>query len=187
LNHGSILSRRRRALNYLPRNCGHAGGSAVCPRFPFTDNRWRSTMTATAALPAAAPRAGRKLFAFELAAALDILVGLDLVLFGGWIAAWMLPGVETVAGIDTATLFRALGIGLIAFGALGFAVTRGTQRPAMLWALLIGAELWVVASVVEIALFAGRFSNLGLAVMIGQAVIVAALAWAQFRTLRARG
>ena len=139
-----------------------------------------ATVTAAPALPAA-----RKLWAFELAAALDLLVGLDLVLFGGWIAAWMLPGIETIAGIDAATLFRAVGGVLIAFGALGFAVTRALRSPALLWALLAGAELWVVASVAEIALFAGSFSGLGLAVMIGQAAIVAALAWAQFRTLRA--
>lgn len=131
-----------------------------------------------------ARRGGASLTAFHVGGGLDLLLGADLLLFGGWVAEKLLPGAPEVLGFEAATVVRIVGALLMVVGADTLLMARSTGRlrrllPAIVW-LNWG---WVAGSALLLLAAGSAFSGLGIAAVIAVAVAVAALAVAQGRAL----
>lgn len=141
-------------------------------------------MTANAT-HAASSLSERALVPFLAGAAADALIGFDLLLAAGWMAEWLAPGIVTVGGIGLEPMLRGLGAGLLLWGIATFAFAWFDAGRLPLWAVVALNEAWIVASVALLAFGHDALSPEGITVVASVAVAVAALAWAQFRVLRA--
>jgi|SRR5690606_19526828 len=140
-------------------------------------------MSATSASPAIRPVRG--LWPFYAAGALDALVGLDLLLAGPSLAAWLLPGAESLLGVAMGSVLRALGVVLLLVGLDTVVCARSPGLRRFLPALVAAAWVWVTASALVLALDARYFSPAGMAAVALLACAVALLAVLQSRALRA--
>lgn len=124
------------------------------------------------------------LLPFYAAAGLDMILGLDLMLFGGWAANILLPGVAEVAGLDTAVAIRILGAVMLLFG-LEVAAAAGIARLRRLLPIVVGMT-WAgsAASLAAAAFWHQPLSAAGIAALLLIGVIAAGLAVAQGRALR---
>lgn len=116
------------------------------------------------------PPAGRRRGAFYAGAAVDILLGLDLLLFGGWIAGLLLPGAPELFGLSAAAVLRGLGLALLIVGADTILLARSEGRLGRLLPA-IPALNWAFAAALALALIAGFDALSG-----AGAALVAALA-----------
>ena len=132
----------------------------------------------------AAQGAGRRRGPFYLGGAIDVLLGLDLLLFGGWIAGAILPDQPQVFGVETATILRILGAALLVVGLDAIVLARSTGRlarllpamPALNWA-------FAAAMILVLALGYGQLSAFGVVAAVVLAAVGAGLAIAQSRAL----
>lgn len=117
-------------------------------------------------------------------AVFSVLSGAALVAFAGPFAALATHQPVAVAGLDLAIVFELLGAGVVLFGLLcGFIATRQTL-PAGLARIVFAADLaWVLGSAVALALPAS-WTTLGIAGIVGVALIVADLALLEYLGLR---
>lgn len=91
--------------------------------------------------------------AFYAGAAADIVLGLDLLLFGGWLAGLLLPGQPELFGLSTAALLRVVGAALLIAGLDTILLARSEGRlgrllpavPALNWAFAAAMALVLVA------------------------------------------
>jgi hypothetical protein len=104
--------------------------------------------------------------------------GMGLVLAAGAAA------LDDALGIPAGWLV-GLGAVLIAFGAgLGWLSARATIPVALGWAVVAGNVAWVLASVAAVTMDWWPLTAVGIAIVIAQAVAVAALAEVEFVGLR---
>lgn len=122
---------------------------------------------------------------FVVGAAADLLLGLDLLAAGEFMAAWLAPGIQTVADIPTATALHIVGAGLLVVAAATLAFTWLDASRKTLWSIVLLNEAWVIGSAILVALAHDALSGAGNAIVLGLAVILAALTFAQFRNIRA--
>lgn len=122
---------------------------------------------------------------FYLAAGFDALLGFDLIVFSGPIAAAALPETPALFGLETATILQILGILLVVFAAETVFLARTKSRFARLLPAIVWCEwAWVAASVaIGIVAFAA-FSTVALVVIAIVAFATAELALFQHKWLR---
>lgn len=135
----------------------------------------------------AAPRLafGRFPVPFYIGAAFDILLGLDLVVAGGWIAAQAAPAHPEVFGIATATVLQILGVVLMIYGADTALAARSRGLLRKLLPVIVGANwAWVVLSAAFLLVDGQALSGAGIALVVIVAAITGVLAWSQQRALR---
>jgi hypothetical protein len=168
--------------NYLAENCGPAPArSASGRRRPNLEDEAMVSMTDAGDAPR---RGGANMTAFHVGGGLDLLLGADLLLFGGWVADKLLVDQAEVLGMEPATVIRIVGALLLAVGAETLLLARSTGRlrrllPAIVWL----NWAWVAASALLLAVAGSAFSGLGVAAVGAVAIVVAALAVAQGRAL----
>lgn len=123
---------------------------------------------------------------FYLNAAIDAVLGLDLLLFAGWIAGLILPGDADIAGIAAPALLRGIGVVLLIAGVETAVMARSPARWRRgLWAIA-GLNAAAAALLAADLLFAaGMLSAIGILLMIALAAGSLALAVLQIRALRA--
>lgn len=141
-------------------------------------------VTMTDAGATTARRGGGRLTAFHVGGGLDLLLGADLLLFGGWVAETLLPGAPEALGFEAATAVRVVGALLMVVGVDTLLMARSTGRlrrllPAVVWL----NWAWVAGSVLLLLVAGSAFSGLGIAAVIAVALVVAALAVVQARAL----
>lgn len=139
-----------------------------------------SNATEVAALGFASPRH----LPFVIGAAADLLLGLDLLVAGSFMANWLAPGVQNVAGISTATVLHGVGALLLVVAAATLAFTWLDASRKMLWTVVALNEAWIAGSAVLVALAHDALSGAGNAIVLGLAIVLAGLTYAQFRNLR---
>lgn len=124
--------------------------------------------------------------AFYAAAVIDLLLGLDLILFAGWLAAQAAPAHPVVFGIETATLLRIAGVVLIVFAAETALAARSKGMFARMRPLIVATNwAFVAASVVGVLFLANALSGAAIALLLIVAAATAFLALGQQRSLRA--
>lgn len=113
-------------------------------------------------------------------AALSLTSGLLLVVASETVAGWLGPAVP-------ANLMLGLGVLFLIFGA-DVAIVARREEPKLAQAGIITAldSLWVVGSLVVLAVFSGQLSTLGIWLVAVQALIVADFALLQFLGIRQR-
>ena len=121
---------------------------------------------------------------FVIGAAADLLLGLDLLVAGEFMAAWLAPGIQTVAGLTTATVLHIVGAGLLIVAAATLAFTWLDASRKTLWSIVLLNEAWVIGSAVLVALAHEALSGAGNAIVLGVAIVLAALTFVQFRNIR---
>ena len=121
---------------------------------------------------------------FVIGAAADLLLGLDLLVAGEFMAAWLAPGIQSVAGIPTATVLHIIGAGLLIVAAATLAFSWLDASRKTLWSIVLLNEAWVIGSAILVALAHDALSGAGNAIVLGLAVILAALTFMQFRNIR---
>ncbi|HEX7044014.1 MAG TPA: hypothetical protein VF203_05310 [Burkholderiales bacterium] len=137
---------------------------------------------ATAVVHETAVRA-RSLRSFYVGAAIDLLLGIDLLLFSPALAALLLPGQAEVLGVASGTLLRAFGVLLIVF-ALDTVWLARTQNLRRYLPLVIAANwAWVAGSAVAIVAGYSVLSTAGIVAIAAVALITAELAIFQRRAL----
>jgi hypothetical protein len=128
--------------------------------------------------------AGRKPASFYVGAVADVVVGLDLTIFGPEIARLILPDHVTIRGFESASMMRFLGLFLILFAIETVVVARsqGTLGRFRSW---IVAANWatVVLAVVVLAAAHSAFSVLGIAAVVAIVVAVGVIAFLQGKSL----
>jgi len=123
---------------------------------------------------------------FHLGAGLDLVLGLDLALFGDRVADLLLPGRAEIFGITAGTFMQALGIVLLLFAAETIVLARakgGLRRFLPAIPILNGS--WVAISLVVVTLWHDALSGAGIGIVLLVALLVGALAAAQGHSLRA--
>jgi hypothetical protein len=121
---------------------------------------------------------------FVIGAAADLLLGLDLLVAGDLMALWLFPGVSSVAGIPMDAVLQIVGALLLAAAAATLAFTWLDASRKALWSIVVLNEAWVIGSAVIVALAYDALSGAGNAIVLGIAVALAGLTYAQFRSLR---
>jgi hypothetical protein len=121
---------------------------------------------------------------FVIGAAADLLLGLDLLVAGNFMALWLAPGVQTVAGIPTGTILHGVGALLLVVAAATLAFTWLDASRKTLWTVVVLNEAWVIGSAILVALAHDALSGAGNAIVLGLAIILAGLTFAQFRNIR---
>ena len=129
-----------------------------------------------------APRSA--LLPFQIAGAIDVMLGLDLLAFGGTAAALFLPGATDVVGMDPALFVRMLGAALLLVGIETLAAAQIQQFRRFLPAVVAMTWACAAASVAAMALWHGPLSAIGIAFLAVMAAAAATLALAQGRALR---
>lgn len=122
---------------------------------------------------------------FVIGAAADLLLGLDLLVAGEFMAAWLAPGIPTVLGLPTATVLHVVSAGLLIVAAATLAFTWLDASRKSLWSIVLLNEAWVIGSAVLVALAHGALSGAGNAIVLGLAIVLAGLTYFQFRNIRA--
>lgn len=121
---------------------------------------------------------------FVIGAAADLLLGLDLLVAGNFMAAWLAPGIETVAGIPTGTILHGVGAALLVVAAATLAFTWLDASRKTLWTVILLNEAWVIGSAVLVVLAHDALSGFGNVIVLGIAVVLAGLTYFQFRNVR---
>ncbi len=117
-------------------------------------------------------------------AAFSIVSGAILTLFSGPLAAAAAAAPVEVAGLDLATLFLLLGIGVVAFGGLcAWIASRPTLPEGWARIVFLADIAWVVGSALVLALPAS-WTFAGVAGIVVLALIVADLAILEYLGLR---
>lgn len=125
---------------------------------------------------------------FVIGAAADLLLGLDLLVAGNFMAAWLAPGIPTVLGMPTGTMLHLIGGALLVVAVATLAFTWLDASRRTLWSIIVLNEAWVIGSAILVAVAHEAFSGVGNGVVLGLAVVLAALTFFQYRNLRnARG
>jgi hypothetical protein len=137
-----------------------------------------------AARPRRTARPG--LLAFYLGAGFDLLLGLDLLLFGGPVAELVLPNHPELLGVETATLARGLGLALIVVALDGFLFARSPRLRKLLPAIVALNWSWVAVSAVALLFDSDALSGAGVAIVLVVALLTAALGATQARALGQR-
>lgn len=134
---------------------------------------------------ATARRPRSPMTSFYAGAAIDLVLGLELMLFGGWFAALMLPDTPQILGLSTALLLRLAGGVLLLFAVDTFIVARSQGRLARFRPAVMAAN-WVGAALcLGLALLAAPvLSTVGVTLLVGLALIGAVVAMTQKRALR---
>ena len=122
---------------------------------------------------------------FVIGAAADLLLGLDLLVAGDFMAAWLAPGIPTVLGLPAGTALNIVGVGLVIAAVATLACTWLDASRKTLWSVVLLNEAWVVGSAILVALAHDLLSGAGNAVVLGIAVVLAGLTYVQFRNIRA--
>lgn len=125
---------------------------------------------------------------FVIGAAADLLLGLDLLVAGNFMAAWLAPGIPTVAGVPTGTVLHGVGAALLIVAVATLAFTWLDASRKTLWSIVLLNEAWVIGSAVlaVLVVFAHELlSDFGNGVVLGLAVVLAGLTYFQFRNIRA--
>lgn len=122
---------------------------------------------------------------FVIGAAADLLLGLDLLVAGEFMAAWLAPGIPTVLGLPAGTALNIVGLGLVIAAVATLASTWLDASRKTLWSVVLLNEGWIVGSAVLVALAHDRLSGPGNAVVLGIAFVLAGLTYVQFRNIRA--
>ncbi len=95
----------------------------------------------------------------RLDAAFCYLCGLFGLVAPSWLASFLLPDTQFVLGTDTASVMFAVGIALLLYGALLFAVSQPAPVSERLVRFFAIADAgWAIATVVLLALAAAVFS-----------------------------
>ncbi|MCH6257957.1 hypothetical protein MLD52_15465 [Puniceicoccaceae bacterium K14] len=95
--------------------------------------------------------------------------GIVFIGFAGWLASF--------TGIISELIIRVVGIGLVGFAAYLFLLTKvkeGIFEPAKVWSVVVGDYLWVLGSLVGLALWHGALTSEGL-------YLVSAIAYLRWR------
>ena len=121
---------------------------------------------------------------FVIGAAADILLGLDLLVAGNFMAMWLAPGIQTVAGIPTGMVLHGMGALLFVVAAATLAFTWLDASRKTLWTVVVLNEAWVIGSAILVALANEALSGAGNAIVLGIAIVLAGLTFAQFRNIR---
>ena len=121
---------------------------------------------------------------FVIGAAADLLLGLDLLVAGSFMANWLAPGIPTVAGIPTATILHGVGALLLVAAAATLAFTWLDASRKTLWTIVVLNEAWIIGSAILVALAHDLLSGTGNAIVLGLAIVLAGLTFAQFRNIR---
>ena len=121
---------------------------------------------------------------FVIGAAADLLLGLDLLVAGNFMAAWLAPGVQTVLGIPTASVVHGIGALLLAVAAATLAFTWLDASRKTLWTIVVLNEAWIAGSAVLVALAHDALSGAGNTIVLGVAIVLAGLTFVQFRNIR---
>jgi hypothetical protein len=121
---------------------------------------------------------------FVIGAAADLLLGLDLLVAGNFMAAWLAPGIPTVLGVPTGTVLHIVGAALLIVAVATLAFTWLDASRRTLWSIIVLNEAWVIGSAVLVAVAHEAFSGVGNGIVLGLAVILAALTFFQYRNLR---
>jgi hypothetical protein len=139
-----------------------------------------SNATEVAELGFASPRH----LPFVIGAAADLLLGLDLLVAGNFMAAWLAPGIQSVAGIPVGAILHGTGALLLVVAAATLAFTWLDASRKTLWSVIVLNEAWIVGSALLVALAHDALSAAGNIVVLGLALVLAGLTFAQFRSLR---
>ena len=134
-----------------------------------------------AARPNQTARTGLR--AFYLGAGFDLLLGLDLLLFGRAISELVLPNHPELFGIATATLARGLGLALVVVAIDGFLFARSPRLRKLLPAIVALNWSWVAVSAVVILFDYDALSGAGVAIVVAVALLTAVLGATQSRAL----
>lgn len=128
--------------------------------------------------------AGRKPTPFYIGAVADVVVGLDLAIFGPQIAQLILPDRATIFGFESASVLRFLGLFLILFAIETIVVARSQGTVGRFRSWIVAANWATVAlAVVVLAAAHGAFSIVGIAAVITIAVAVGVFAFLQGRSI----
>ncbi|MBL8661734.1 MAG: hypothetical protein JNM29_02865 [Candidatus Odyssella sp.] len=121
---------------------------------------------------------------FVIGAAADLLLGLDLLVAGDLMAAWLAPGIQTVLGLPTATVLNIVGAGLLVVAVATLAFTWLDASRKTLWSVVLLNEAWVIGSAILVAVAHELLSGFGNAIVLGVAIVLAGLTFFQFRNIR---
>lgn len=121
---------------------------------------------------------------FVIGAAADLLLGLDLLVAGDLMAAWLAPGIQTVLGLPTATVLNIVGAGLLVVAVATLAFTWLDASRKTLWSVVLLNEAWVIGSAILVAVAHELLSGFGNAIVLGVAFVLAGLTFFQFRNIR---
>lgn len=111
-----------------------------------------------------------------------ILDGFSCLLLGALLCA-MPDTLAPLSGLPEA-LLRGAGLLLFPCAALMFGAALPSRTlPAMAWLIVLGNVGWIAASLAVLALNRG-VTPLGEALVLGQAAVVAVVAWLEYRALR---
>lgn len=123
---------------------------------------------------------------FYLGAAVDIVLGFDLLVFTDWIAGTILPGGTAIAGIALPAVLRGIGVVLLVIGLETAVMARNPVRWRQgLW-VIAGLNVVAAASAIADLLFAvAMLSAAGIPVMVAVAAGCLGLTALQVRALRA--
>ena len=98
---------------------------------------------------------------FVIGAAADLLLGLDLLVAGDLMAAWLAPGIQTVLGLPTATVLNIVGAGLLVVAVATLAFTWLDASRKTLWSVVLLNEAWVIGSAILVAVAHELLSGFG--------------------------
>ncbi|MFO0988282.1 MAG: hypothetical protein U1F37_13095 [Alphaproteobacteria bacterium] len=121
---------------------------------------------------------------FVIGAAADLLLGLDLLVAGEMMAAWLAPGLPTVLGLPAAAVLNIVGAGLLVVAAATLAFTWLDASRKTLWSIVLLNEAWVIGSAILVAVAHELLSGIGNAIVLGVAIVLAGLTFFQFRNIR---
>jgi len=117
-------------------------------------------------------------------AVFSVISGAALAIFAGPFAAAAAQEPFSVAGLELATVFELLGVGVVAFGALCAWIASRQTLPESWARVIFAADIaWVAASVV-VLLLPASWTIAGVAGIVVLAVIVADLAILEYLGLR---
>ena len=121
---------------------------------------------------------------FVIGAAADLLLGLDLLVAGNFMAAWLAPGIPTVLGVPTGAVLHIVGAALLIVAAATLAFTWLDASRKTLWTVVLLNEAWVLGSAILVVLAHDLLSGLGNGLVLGVAIVLAGLTFFQFRNIR---
>lgn len=121
--------------------------------------------------------------AFYIGAAIDFVLGLELVLFGPAVAALLLTEPTQLFGIEGGTLLRVLGAALIVLAAETFWLARSSTLQRYLKLVVAANWAWVAASAVAVVAGYTALSTFGVVAITAVALVAAELAIFQRRAL----
>lgn len=117
-------------------------------------------------------------------AVFSVISGAVLVAFAGPFAALATDAPLSVGGLELATVFELLGLGVVAFGAIaGWAASRETLPRTWAQVIFVADVAWVAGSAL-VLLLPGSWSTLGIAGIVAVALIVADIAVLEYLGLR---